>query len=113
MTRQMLLILTLSPEEQALWQGRSAMVVALNDSEADALRQDVILAHAGMNVLAASLTAFVDGREAQGVTDPELRAAMDDMAGHLMTCHEMMDRASELLGRAVFVGPQNEGGPVQ
>jgi hypothetical protein len=109
----MLLILTLSPEEQALWQGRSAMVVALTDREADALRQDVILAHEGMSVLAASLTAFVDGREAQGVTDPELRAAMDDIAGHLMNCHAMIDRARELLGRAVFIGPQEQKGPVQ
>jgi hypothetical protein len=109
----MLLILTLSPEEQALWQGRSAMVVALNDAEAETLRRDVILAHEGMSALAASLTAFVDGREAQGVTDPELRAAMDDIAGHLMNCHAMMDRARELLGRAAFVGPKEERGPVQ
>ena len=103
MTRQMFLIMTLSPEEQALWQGRSAMVVALNDTEANALRQNVILAHEGVATFAASLIDFVDGREAQGVSDPELRGAVEDIAGHLMTCHAMLDRARELLGRAVFI----------
>lgn len=113
MTRQMLLILTLSPEEQALWQGRLAMVVALNDAEAHALRQDVILAHEGIGTFAASLIDFVDGREAQEGSDPELRGALEDIARHLMTCHAMLDRARELLGRAVFIGPREVRGPVQ
>ena len=60
-----------------------AMCVALSDTETLQLGKDILLVHQGVEVLSASLNAFVAGREAQGKSDPEMRDVIVDIADHL------------------------------
>ena len=56
--------------------GAHAMFVPMAMSETLQLGKDILLVHQGLDVLSASLNAFVAGREAQGKSDPELRDAL-------------------------------------
>ncbi len=87
----------------AFGQGARAMVVPITEAETVQLGRDVILVHEGLSALADSLVAFVDRIEAQGVSHPALRPALEDIAGHLRRCADMQASAREVLGRAVFV----------
>lgn len=60
-----------------------AKCVALSDTETLQLGKDILLVHQGVEVLSASLNAFVAGREAQGKSDPEMRDVIVDIADHL------------------------------
>ena len=114
MTRQMLLILTLSPEEQALWEGRSAMVVAVTGIEAFELGEalngcDELVKHAREALFLQAQIIATCGNE----ICRKSAAAMTETRDLLGDAERAIDRTRELLGRAVFVGPQKERGPVQ
>ena len=83
--------------------GKRACVVPLSETDAVRLGTDVILVHEGLAAMADTLAAFVEGRELYGKPDPELKAALDDIAGHLRAMGERQGRTREVLGRAVFV----------
>lgn len=90
-----------------------AMCVTLSDTETLQLGKDILLVHQGVEVLTASLNAFVAGREAQGKSDPEMRDARVDIADHLSECANWQSRVREKIGRAVFVSviaKSDEGG---
>lgn len=83
--------------------GKRAVVVPLSETETVRRGTDVIITHDGLAVLADSLIAFVEGRELYGKPDPELKAALEGIAGQLCEPHERQGRTREVLGRAVFV----------
>lgn len=101
--------------EEGFRRGKRAVVVPLSETETVRLGTDVIFVHEGLAVMADSLVAFVEGRELYGRPDPELKAALDDVAGHLREMGERQSRTREVLGRAVFVNvyPIAKRGPVQ
>jgi hypothetical protein len=114
MARQMLLVLTLSPEEQALWEGRSAMVVAVTGIEAFGLGEalngcDELVKYAREALfLHTQIIAACEDATCQ-----KSAAVMTETRDLLGNAARAIERTRELLGRAVFVGPQEERGPVQ
>lgn len=89
--------------EEGFRNGKRAVVVPLSETETVQLGTDVILAHDGLAVIADSLLAFVEGRELYGKPDPELKEALEGMAGQLRELWDRQGRTREILGRAVFV----------
>lgn len=113
MTRQMLLILTLTPEEQVLWQGRSAMVVALNDDEAAVLRSNINGVDDYLRFAARCHATLQQVLESTGDKEGQIHKTLAMMQEPTRVAGELSDRTRELLGRAVFIGPKEEKGPVQ
>lgn len=111
--RQMLLILTLTPEEQALWDGRAAMVVALNDSEAEVLRGNVNGIDDYLRFTARCLATLHQVLESEGDKEAQIRKTLAMMMDPTRVAVELSDSVRQYLGRAVFVGPQINKGPVQ
>ena len=103
MTRILIEIEVPTEAEAGFRHGKRAVVVPLTETETARLGTDVILAHDGLAVIADSLLAFVEGRELYGKPDPELKSAMEGMAGQLRELWERQGRTREVLGRAVFV----------
>jgi hypothetical protein len=101
--------------ELAFANGSRAMFVPLTDAGAVALGTDIVLVHEGVTVLADSLVNFVDGLAAQDRVEPDVRAALLDIAAQLKGCATMQDRVREAYGRAVFVSvfPKAPKGSVQ
>jgi hypothetical protein len=89
--------------EHAFATGTRAMVAPVTEAEAEALGTDIVLVHEGVTVLADSLVNFVDGLAGQGRAEPDVRAALLDIAAQLKRCATMQDRVREAYGRAVFV----------
>jgi hypothetical protein len=89
--------------EEGFKQGKRAFVVPLSETETMRLGTDVIVVHEGLAAMADSLVAFVEGRELYGKPDPELKAALEDIASHLREMGERQGRTREVFGRAVFV----------
>jgi hypothetical protein len=79
------------------------MVVPLSETETMRLGSDVIIVHEGLAAMADSLVAFLEGRELYGRSDPELKGALEDIAGHLRQMGERQGQTREVLGKAVFV----------
>jgi len=111
--RQMVLILTLSPEEQALWDGRSAMVVALYDAETEVLWGNVNGIDNYLRFTARCLITLQQVLESTGDKEEQIRRTLAMMLDPTRVAVELSDSVRQLLGRAVFVGPQTRKGPVQ
>jgi hypothetical protein len=103
MTRIVIEIEVPTDAEEGFKQGKRAFVVPLSETETMRLGTDVIVVHEGLAAMADSLVAFVEGRELYGKPDPELKAALEDIAGHLREMGERQGRTREVFGRAVFV----------
>jgi hypothetical protein len=89
--------------EQDFRAGKKAFIVPLSENETLSLGTDIILVHEGIGVLADSLDAFVEGRELYGQPDPELKAALGDIAHQLRGLATRQERTREVVGRAVLV----------
>jgi hypothetical protein len=111
--RQMVLILSLTPEEQVLWDGRAAMVVALNDAEAEVLRGNVNGIDDYLRFVARCLATLRQVLESEGDKEEQIRKTLTMMLDPARVAVELSDGVRELLGRAVFVGPQTKKGPMQ
>jgi hypothetical protein len=103
MTRIKIEIEVPADAEVGFQHGKRAMVVPLSETETVRLGSDVIIVHEGLAAMADSLLAFVEGRELYGRSDPELKGALEDIAGHLRHMGERQGRTREVIGRAVFV----------
>lgn len=115
MTRILIAIEVPADAEEGFRHGKRAVVVPLSETETARLGNDVILVHDGLAALEDTLAAFVEGRELYGQPDPELKAVLGDIAGHLRGLAERQDRTREVLGRAVFVNvyPKVKRGKLQ
>lgn len=111
--RQMVLLLSLTPEEQALWEGRAAMVVALNESEAEVLRGNINGIDNYLRFTARCLATLGQVLESEGDKEEQIRRTLAMMLDPTRVAVELSDGVRELIGRAVFVGPQTNKGPVQ
>lgn len=103
MTRILLEVEVPAEAEEGFRHGKRAVVVPLSKTETVRLGTDVIITHDGLAVIADSLIAFAEGCELYGKPDPELKVALEGMAGQLRELHERQGRTREVLGRAVFV----------
>jgi hypothetical protein len=103
MTRFLIEIEVPTEAEEGFRHGQRAVVVPLTETETMRLGTDVILTHDGLAVIADSLIAFVEGRELYGKPDPELKEALEGIAGQLRELWERQGRTREVFGRAVFV----------
>lgn len=111
--RQMVLILNLSPEEEAMWLGRAAMVVALNDAEAEVLRNNVNGIDKYLAFSAKCLSTLNQVLESAGDKDQQIRKTLAMMMEPTRVATELSDGVRQLLGRAVFVGPKEDKGRIQ
>ncbi len=111
--RQMVLILSLTPDEQVLWDGRAAMVVALNDAEAEVLRGNVNGIDDYLRFSARCLATLHQVLESDGDKEKQIRKTLAMMLEPTRVAVELSDGVRDLLNRAVFVGPQTNKGPVQ
>lgn len=111
--RQMVLILSLTPEEEALFQGRPAMVVALNDSEKEVLRNNIggLISYLRFNQ--TCLATLQQVLESTGDKERQIEKTLAMMREPANAATVLIDTVRLLLGRAVFVGPTQERGPVQ
>lgn len=111
--RQMVLILSLTPDEQVLWDGRAAMVVALNDAEAEVLRGNVNGIDDYLRFSARCLATLHQVLESDGDKEEQIRKTLAMMLEPTRVAVELSDGVRDLLNRAVLVGPQTNKGPVQ
>lgn len=111
--RQMILVLNLSPEEEALFQGRPAMVVALNDQEKEVLLNNIggIMSYLRFNQ--TCLGTLQQVLESTGDREGQIEKTLTMMREPARAASDLIDAIAVLLGRAVFVGPKQEKGPVQ
>lgn len=104
MMREMILVLTLSEEEQALWTGRSAMVVALNDQEAMELKGCINVVDDFVQLVAKSLATLDQAMETKGCDVATIEKTLAMLRAPARLSVKLNDRSRELLGRAVFIG---------
>lgn len=111
--RNMILVLTLKPEEQTLWEGRHAMVVALNDAETAALHSNVIAVHEFLQFNLKCLATLQQVLESSGDAEGQIRETLEMLMEPARKASDLQKDARELLGRAVFIGPNEAKGRVQ
>lgn len=112
MMRNMILVLTLKPEELALWVGRHAMVVALNDDETATLCGNIIAVQKFLRLNIRYLFSSREALEQTGADAGHIRA-INMQIEWAREADAQMNAAIELLGRAVFIGPNEAKGRVQ
>ncbi|MDT8856998.1 hypothetical protein RNZ50_18565 [Paracoccaceae bacterium Fryx2] len=111
--RQMILVMTLTDEEQALWAGRSAMVVALNDQEAQELKESINAVDDFVTLAARAFTTLEQVLETRASAEPDIAKTLAMLREPARKAVMLSDRTRELLGRAVFIGPKTEKGKLQ
>lgn len=111
--RQMVLILTLTPEEEALFQGRLAMVTPLNEGEKEVLRNNIggLISYIEFN--RRCIATLQQALETSGDKEGQIAKTLRMMVEPGRAANELVDQVRQLLGRSAFVGPSEAKGPVQ
>lgn len=111
--RQMVLVLTLSPEEEALFQGRLAMVTPLNEAEKEVLRNSIggLISYTRFN--RQCLATLHQALESTGDRERPTAKTFEMMAEPKRAADKLIDQVRQLLGRSAFVGPNEQTGPFQ
>lgn len=111
--RNMILVLTLKPEEEALWADRHAMIVALNDAETATLHGNIIAVHELLQFNLRCLSTLQQVLESAGDSDGQIKKTVAMLMEPARATVALQKSTRELLGRAVFVGPNEAKGRVQ
>lgn len=111
--RNMILVLTLKPDEQALWDGRHAMVVALDDAETAALRGNMIAVHEFLQFNQRCLSTLQQTLETAGDAKGQIRKTLAMLMDPARKASGLQGETRALIGRAVFIGPSEAKGRVQ
>jgi hypothetical protein len=111
--RQMLLLMHLTPEEEVLWQGRSAMVVALDDAEAVVFRHNINAVDDVLKHQTKALATLREVFETEGDREGRSARIIADMQAISKGAEAAMDAIRVVIGRAAFVGPDQAQGVMQ
>lgn len=106
--REVLIKLQLSEEEAALFEGRTAMIVPLSDKEVVQLREDINGVDRFLQFTQKCLRTLEQVLESPGERRGQIERTLEQMAGPAGSAGEIHDHTRTLLGRAVFVGPDEE-----
>ena len=108
MMRKMMLLMTLSEAEKALWAGRHAMIVPLTDAETAQLGRATIAVHEFLQFNLKCLSTLQQVLESTGDKEERIAKTLHMLLEPARVAVELQDQSRELLGRAVFIGPQTE-----
>lgn len=108
MQRDVWIKLTLSEEEAAMFEGRTAMVVALSDEELIRLRNWINGVDSFLRFLLKGLRTMRQAIEGKKEADGQIARTLDQLREPAKTSAELHDAARQLLGRAVFVSHNAE-----
>lgn len=111
--RQMILLLSLSPEEEVLWQGRSAMVVPLDDRGAVMLKGHISMVDDVLKHQTRALATMREVFKSDGDKEGRSVRIIADMQDISKGAEAAMDVIRVLIGRAAFIGPKEKKGAVQ
>jgi hypothetical protein len=111
--QNMILVLTLNPEEQALWVGRHAMVVALDNAETATLRFNMIAVHEFLQFNLKCLSTLQQVLESSCDALGRIRKTLEMLMEPARKASGLQKDTRALLGRAVFIGPNEAKGRVQ
>jgi hypothetical protein len=108
MMRDLILKVSMSDEEAALYEGRDAMVVLLSEAEVAALRGNVIGVHEFLIFNLKCLSTLQQVLESTGDREGQIAKTLQNLLEPARVAADLQDNVRELLGRAIFVGPKQE-----
>jgi hypothetical protein len=109
MMRDVWIKLNLTEEEAAHFEGRTAMVVALNDEELVNLRSNIIGISDFLGFTLKGLRTLKQVHENATTTkDKQIAKTLDMLLEPADVAVELHNNTRKLLGRAVFVGPDRK-----
>jgi aspartate carbamoyltransferase catalytic subunit len=111
--RQMILLMHLTPEQEVLWHGRFAMVVALDDAEAVVFRHNINAVDDVLKHQTKALATLREVFETEGDKEGRAVRIIADMQEISRDAEVAMNVIRMILGRAAFIGPQEAQGVMQ
>ena len=102
--RDVVIRLSLTEAEAAMFEGRNAMFVPLSDTEAERLWNTVNGVDHFLKSAAKGLAVLKDLLETTGDKDGRIGHALVGLLGPVRDAIALHDETRQLLGRAVFVG---------
>lgn len=103
----LILNLSLSDDEVAVFQDRNAMVVALSDNETAMLRNNVIGVQDFLAQNLKCLSTLQQILESTGDKEAQIAKTLNMLMEPARSALHLHGQSRELLGRAVFVGPHS------
>lgn len=113
MKRDLILRVSMSEEEAALYEGRDAMVVPLSERETEILGGNVIGVADFLAFNLKCLSALQQVFESVGDKEAAIAKTLHMLMEPAKVSVELQSSTREPLGRAVFVGPQTKRGKIQ
>lgn len=100
--------LSLTEQEAAHFEGRTAMVVGLNDEELVNLRSNIIGISDFLAFTLKGLRTLKQVHEKATTKNKQIAKTLDMLLEPAATAVDLHDATREMLGRAVFVGPDRK-----
>ena len=107
--RDVLIRLSLSEDEAAMFEGRWAMIVPLSEDETGDLRAILNTPHDTLRKIVQALSTLGVVLDTRGSKEPDVRRVLDQWLEPTRQNEALMGRARELGGRAKFVGGPEDG----
>ena len=107
--RDVIIRLTLTEEEAAMFEGRWAMVTPLSEEEAVEVRAILNTTQETLRKIGQALSTLMAVLETRQSKEPDIQKTLQMWIDPTRRNEALMDRARELLGRAKFVGGLQSG----